>query len=49
MGRKGPVLIPTSNAGSNAERKKPWWIEDRREEKEREHGQEVSKHCLFQH
>ncbi|CAK9785675.1 unnamed protein product [Cutaneotrichosporon oleaginosum] len=40
-----PLIIPT--AGNNSERKKPWWIEDRRErdEKEREHG-ELSSHQL---
>lgn len=42
LGRKGvPLIIPTSGS-NNSERKKPWWIEDRRgEEKEREQGQEV--------
>lgn len=51
--RKGvPLIIPTAGAGSNQERKKPWWIEDRRErererdDKEREHGPEVCFHCF---
>ncbi|KAL1413445.1 GATA type transcriptional activator of nitrogen-regulated proteins [Vanrija albida] len=41
--RKGvPLIIPTAGAGSGAERKKPWWIEDRRDrdDKEREHHQD---------
>ncbi|BEI89690.1 uncharacterized protein CcaverHIS019_0210520 [Cutaneotrichosporon cavernicola] len=40
-----PLIIPT--AGANTERKKPWWIEDRRErdDKERDHG-ELSSHQL---
>jgi hypothetical protein len=47
--RKGvPLIIPTAGAGSGAERKKPWWIEDRRDrdDKEREHGQDVSSHVF---
>ncbi|GMK59259.1 hypothetical protein CspeluHIS016_0702740 [Cutaneotrichosporon spelunceum] len=41
-----PLIIPTAGA-ANTERKKPWWIEDRRErdDKERDHG-ELSSHQL---
>lgn len=44
--RKGmPMIVPGgSNPSSGVERKKPWWIEDRRERDDKEHGQDVSHH-----
>lgn len=46
--RKGVPLLVPSSASAASERKKPWWIEDRRERDEKEHGQEVGfVHCMF--
>ncbi|EKD02524.1 iron regulator 1 [Trichosporon asahii var. asahii CBS 8904] len=47
--RKGmPMIVPGGGAPSGGvERKKPWWIEDRRERDDKEHGQDLAAETLL--